>query len=348
MQTIIPKKFTALQTIFIIYVILLTSFLVSIITAIIVLNLSKKSILIPRIFSPYFIDWKALKEKPLNYHLSKKYQDYQDREVMPITWQYKYIINENIKGPLLFVKENKDDKETIENKKIVIHFPGILRATIRREADSINTIPIEWKDYHHVFINYPNDVQNIEEIIEIGQKTIQYYLEQGYKMENMILKGHSMGGAVSTEVAYKFKDKGEKFHSIYNIESFSKSNAVREKIIKYFIPKSIQKLWNIFPDETIFRNDLPTEKIHILCLKQDDVIKYNASMHKAYSDLLKKPAHIKVHLFDDKDMSHNTPGLVLERYFRIFPEINSDPKNKINIAQSHENQYFVNLLRGVA
>ena len=113
----------------------------------------------------------------------------------------------------------------VADKKYVVHFNG----NAQFAADKIEESVQESKNLNCVAIafDYPgigtkeDKAKNTKDLVKAGVAQVESLIKAGAKPENIVLDGHSLGGAVATLVAAELHKKGQPVHLI-NGRSFSK------------------------------------------------------------------------------------------------------------------------------
>ncbi len=114
----------------------------------------------------------------------------------------------------------------VSDKKYVVHFNGNAEFAADKIQESIG----QAKDLNYVSVafDYPgvgkpkeDRAKNTKDLVQAGIAQVKDLIKAGAKPENIVLDGHSLGGAVATLVAAQLHKEGLKVHLI-NGRSFSK------------------------------------------------------------------------------------------------------------------------------
>lgn len=120
-----------------------------------------------------------------------------------------------------------------QDKKYIIHFNGNAEHAI----DYVDEMTAEAKQHQCVVINfdYPGvgesegKSKRSKHLVEAGLAQVERLKQMGVPPENIVLKGHSLGGAVATVTAAKLHKQGDKV-ALYNDRSFSKTSVFATQI----------------------------------------------------------------------------------------------------------------------
>lgn len=147
---------------------------------------------------------------------------------------------------------------------------------------------------------------------------INELMEKGVKSENIILFGHSFGGAVASEVLKYFTDKNIKLGGVIFTSTFSSfHNAIKHfpipqakilSVLPSCLLKKMLKVLNLDFDIVSNIQKLQNDTIPIVVInhERDTLIPYPAQLAKAVDDLLLNRNSIKiVNLRGFTDNPHN-------------------------------------------
>lgn len=138
-----------------------------------------------------------------------------------------------------------------------------------------------------ICFNYPGvgdssgSPKNSQSLVESGKAQVQYLLDRGVRPEQIILKGHSLGGAVATKVASELHRDGKNVN-LFNSRSFSSLSYVVAGWGGKFILPIAKKILNKYGWELNVVSDwksIPPESKELLYTKNDAVIKNTGSLH---------------------------------------------------------------------
>ena len=153
------------------------------------------------------------------------------------------------------------------------------------------------------------------ELVEQGVAQVQRLLDKGVDSHQVVLHGHSLGGGIATLVAWHFQQQGIAI-KVYNDRSFSNisseaselliprfpitnNSSISEKIVyslKGIVASAMKSLiklsdWDLNAgdvitqlktwDYAVVRHAVRSSTGTILKLQEDEIIKYNASLHRA-------------------------------------------------------------------
>ncbi|WP_264375193.1 MULTISPECIES: alpha/beta hydrolase [unclassified Wolbachia] len=149
-------------------------------------------------------------------------------------------------------------------------------------------------------------------------KKINELMDKGVKPENIILFGHSFGGAVASEVLKYFTDKNIKLGGVIFTSTFSSfHNAIKHfpipqakilSVLPSCLLKKMLKVLNLDFDIVSNIQKLQNDNIPIVVInhERDTLIPYPAQLAKAVDDLLLNRNSIKiVNLRGFTDNPHN-------------------------------------------
>ncbi|AZU37498.1 hypothetical protein BBB02_02870 [Wolbachia endosymbiont of Bemisia tabaci] len=149
-------------------------------------------------------------------------------------------------------------------------------------------------------------------------KKINELMDKGVKPENIILFGHSFGGAVASEVLKYFTDKNIKLRGVIFTSTFSSfHNAIKHfpipqakilSVLPSCLLKKMLKVLNLDFDIVSNIQKLQNDNIPIVVInhERDTLIPYPVQLAKAVDDLLLNRNSIKiVNLRGFTDNPHN-------------------------------------------
>jgi hypothetical protein len=136
-----------------------------------------------------------------------------------------YKISSNDKCSMVFAKNQNIDNDITE-KKLVINFGGNGEPMLHR-LDYLSRISDISSDI--IFVSYPKGATSSQELVESGVSAVRRAINAGYKLENITIAGHSLGGAVGALVLQEMKNhlnQEQKFACYINHRSFKDLGAV--------------------------------------------------------------------------------------------------------------------------
>ena len=128
-----------------------------------------------------------------------------------------------------------------------------------------------------VAFNYPKVVRSAQQVIDIGSDLVEHYLKR-IGSNNVILLGHSIGGAFASCVATRLH-KNQKPVVLITDRSFSRLDVVASGL--YRIPQVLCSValkaagWDLNPEEAV--RDIPTELQHHYFIANDHIINDRSS-----------------------------------------------------------------------
>ncbi len=197
-----------------------------------------------------------------------------------------------------FIPEEIKAKEKSEQKYVVkfngnAEFAATKILESKEEASRLGYVAIAF-DYPGVATDDPK-ARNPKELVKAGIAQVDRLIAEGAKPENIILDGHSLGGAVATLVAAHYHSKKPpQTVNLVNGRSFSKLSTATEHLIKNqtgsavlgkITGKAIKAIGLEMNAKKAY-NRIPEENKSFYFAKNDEVIPFAASLAKAVTPKL--------------------------------------------------------------
>lgn len=267
----------------------------------------------------------ALSKKRLrNQTPDKRKQDFIKKNSHHLDIKLAKVMTPNTELELDTIEISKKNCRAPKDRRMhVIHFVGynmcyeeILKDMKREALDKIKMHDGSTKQKNKldpvvIGFNYPRVVNSKgraltkDDLVKAGIALVQSLLDEGVPLENIILHGYSLGGAIASLIAKYFQEQKNTHDKIYLFNNrslglltdvvISWTSKWLQPIVKPFLKFSFSPIngnWEM-DAASAFLSLNKEQKSHLIA-EQDHTIPYHVSMHKKIIDHLENSANVNL------------------------------------------------------